>query len=593
MRVRSSWWVVLAVVWAVAAVYQWHILDHGWLPHDDGTLAQSAERVLRGELPHRDFDEVWTGALTFLNAAALRAFGMNLVSLRYPLYFAFLLWVPALYYIATRFAAPFTAGAVTALGAAWSLPQYTAAVPSWYNLFFATFATAALLRGLESGQVRWGFAAGVALGLSLIIKITALFCVAAVLLFVVYSEATEARPTGERSGLYLTFIGVGLAAFVLSLVWLVHRRLAVGEVLHFVVPGAALAAMVYRECAASVPAGSVWARLGSLVRLVSPFAIGLAIPVALFLGFLAHVGAVTGLWSDVFVAPLRRFDLAARTLPGAATNLAALPVAVLVGMLPLPRLSVVTRRVTYSILMVALIAFLILSRHPVWYSIRPLLPLTVLVAVWLLLRRRDAIPPTRRRQLVLLLGMTAMWSLVQFPFAWVLYFFYVAPLVAVSVLGLLESQGRPPGPLAGAVLALYLVVALVNTHPSRVSTDRLALERGGLVVGGRDVARYASLVTLLRTHAKGGYTYAAPDCPEVYFLAGLANPTRTLWEFLSDTTAQTVRTLRALEQHHVTAIAINRAPPFSGPLPRDLLDSLAARYPAQDSLDLFIVRWRP
>lgn len=586
MRSRTAWWLVLAAVWIVAALYQWHVLGHGWLPHDEGTLAQSAERVLQGQLPHRDFDEVWTGALTFLNAAALRAFGMNLLSLRYPLYLVFLLWVPALFYIATRFAGPAAAGAVTALGAAWSLPQYSAAVPSWYNLFFATFATAALLRAIETGHHRWVFAAGVAIGLSLTFKIVALYCVAAVLLFLVYREA-------HRSGVYRAVIGAGLMAFVAALFWLVHRRLAVGEVLHFVVPGAALAGLVYHECRRSDTPGGGWARLGALSRSVAIFAAGLAVPLGLFLGFLAHVGATGGLWTDVFVAPVRRFDLAARSLPGAATNLAALPVAMLVGMLPLSRLPRFGRRIALGILMAALIAFLVLSRHPVWYSIRPLVPLTVLVGIWLLLRRRDALSPLQRQRLVLLLAMTALWSLVQFPFAWPLYFFYVAPLAAPAVLAVLEAQGRRPGWLAAAVLALFLVVALVKTHPSRVPATRLALERGGLVVGARDAARYESLVALLRAHATGGYTYAAPDCPEVYFLTGLGNPTRTLWEFLSDTTAQTARVLRALEEHHVTAIAINRLPPFSGPLPQDLLDSLAARYPAQDSLDLFTVRWHP
>ena len=121
----------------------------------------------------------------------------------------------------------------------------------------------------------------------------------------------------------------------------------------------------------------------------------------------------------------------------------------------------------------------------------------------------------------------------------------------------------------------------------------LTLERGGLVVGARDAARYDSLVALLRAHATGGYTYGAPDCPEVYFLAGLANPTRTLWEFLSDSAGQTAHVLQALDDHHVSAVVINRLPPFSGPLPADLLDSLTVRYPRADSLDLFIVRWRP
>jgi hypothetical protein len=301
--------------------------------------------------------------------------------------------------------------------------------------------------------------------------------------------------------------------------------------------------------------------------------------------------SVADLWRGVFITPARRLDSAARSLPGAATLLGALPVALLLGLLPLPRTP--ARRVVLAILLLALITFFILSRHAVWYTIRPLVPLTVLAGVWWLVRQRAEMSPQRRQLVMLVLGVTALWSLVQFPFAWPPYFFFVAPLAAIAVLAVLESRPSRPGAVPGVVTALYLLFALVNTHPSREPSVRLGFARGGLVVGARDAVRYDSLVGLLQAHATGGYMYAAPDCPEVYFLAGLKNPTRTIWEFLSDSVGQTARVLRALEDHHVTAVAINRNPPFSGPLPPDLLDSLVARYPRQDTLDLFTVRWRP
>ncbi|HEY6108603.1 MAG TPA: hypothetical protein VIV56_06845, partial [Gemmatimonadales bacterium] len=112
-------------------------------------------------------------------------------------------------------------------------------------------------------------------------------------------------------------------------------------------------------------------------------------------------------------------------------------------------------------------------------------------------------------------------------------------------------------------------------------------------VGVRDAIRYDSLVAVVRAHASGDYAYAAPDCPQVYFLAGLRNPTRTIFEFLADSGAGTARVLRALDEHAVPVVAINRQPLFSGPLRSDLQDSLAARYPMADTLEQFVVRWRP
>jgi len=589
----ATWWIVLGIVWIVSAAYVWHGLDRGWIPHDEGTLAQSAERVLDGELPHRDFDEVYTGALSFVNAAAFRVFGTTLRSLRLPLFCVFLLWVPALYYVATRFAAPPLAGAVTAIGAAWSLPQYAAAMPSWYNLFLATFGTAALLRHIETGRRRWLFAAGVAGGVSCLIKIVGLFYIAAVLLFLVCRERALVDPTPGRPvrrwGVYPVASGAGLTGFVALLVWLVRGQLAVPEIVHFVLPGAALAAFVAWECASAEQGGRQ--RWAALLRLVVPFAVGVAIPVALFAIPYLRAGAVAELWNGVFITPARRLDFAASNLPQAATLLGALPVALLLGLLPLPR--VTARRAVLAILLVALIAFFILSRHAAWYTIRPLVPLTVLAGVWSLARHRDTLSPLRRQQVLLVLSVTALWSLVQFPFARPIYFFYVAPLAAIAVLAVLQARPSPPNAFPGAVLALYLLFAVVNTHPSREPSVPLASARGGLVVGARDAARYDSLVGLLQAHASGGYVYAAPDCPEVAFLAGLKNPTRTIWEFLSDTAGRTGRVLEALDDRAVTAVAIKQLPPFSGALPPDLLDSLAARYPRQAVLDRFVVRWRP
>ena len=590
---RSVWWVVLGVVWLVSAIYVRHGLDRGWFPHDEGMLAQAAERILGGELPHRDFDEVYTGGLSYLHAAAFRILGTNLLSLRLVLFGVFLLWVPALYYVATRFAQPAIAGPVVALAVAWSIPVYPAAVPSWYNLFLATFGVAALLRHLETGRRRWVFAAGVAGGLSCLAKVMGLYYVAGVLLYFTFREQGSltgpgARPTG-RALAYRVALGGALLCFVASLIWLVHARLAVMEVVHFVLPGAALAALVYRESARSSTDG--WTRCVSLARLLGPFAIGVAIPIAAFVIPYARSGSLTPLATGVFVTSWRRVDLVAMSLPGPLTLFNAVPAAVLLGLVPLGRIP--APRVVLAIMMLTLVGFVVFSNHAVADTVRPLVPLAVLLGAWMLNRRAPEVPPLLRQQIMLLLSVTALVSLVQFPFATILYIFYVAPLAAVMVLALVQAQSRRPGPVQGLVLGLYLLFAVVSIHPSHKPMERLTLARAGIVVPEQDRVRYETLVGLLQAHASGGYTYAAPDCPEVYFLAGLRNPTRAIYEFLGDSVGRTQRVLRALDDRRVTAVAISLRPPFSGPLPPQLIDSLRARYSRADTLDRFEVRWRP
>ena len=59
-------------------------------------------------------------------------------------------------------------------------------MPSWYNLFLATFGVVALLRFVDTERRRWLFVAGLMGGLSVLIKVIGLYFVGAAMLFVVF-----------------------------------------------------------------------------------------------------------------------------------------------------------------------------------------------------------------------------------------------------------------------------------------------------------------------------------------------------------------------------------------------------------------------
>jgi hypothetical protein len=144
-KLKWPHWIIFSVVFLASACFLMSGLKRGWVPHDEGILAQSANYVLQGQLPHRDYTEIYTGGLSYLNALAFRLFGTNLASMRYMLLLFCLAWVTCIYYAASQFVSAAVAGGVTLLAVAWSVPNYSAAMPSWYNLFFATFGLAALL----------------------------------------------------------------------------------------------------------------------------------------------------------------------------------------------------------------------------------------------------------------------------------------------------------------------------------------------------------------------------------------------------------------------------------------------------------------
>src|SRR6266853_2664239 len=104
---------LFALVMVLSTLYLTHELRRSWIPADDGVLAESAERVLHGSLPHRDYHELYTGLLSYLNAVSFRVLGTNLASMRYMLLLFCLPWVSTIYYVASRFVSAPMAAAVT------------------------------------------------------------------------------------------------------------------------------------------------------------------------------------------------------------------------------------------------------------------------------------------------------------------------------------------------------------------------------------------------------------------------------------------------------------------------------------------------
>jgi len=604
--------ITLAVL-AVSAVYvAWH-LNRGWIPFDDGTLAHSAERVLLGELPHRDFDDVYTGGLAYLNAGAFKLFGTTLLAMRLALFAVFLAWVPCVQYIGSRFVRPLLAAGVTLLAVTWSLPNYSAAMPSWYNLFFATFGVAALLRYLEDGKQRWLVIAGLVGGASIAIKIIGLYYVCGALLFFVFHAHSTSRAlagsNAQRGRAYATFVTASLALFVLALLSLVRHQPTASDVVLFVLPSAMLSALLIRNEWVS-PAGTNSARFVALARLLAPFLLGAALPLAILLLPYVRAGALGAFAHGVFALPAKRFGLASFAPGPLVELLAVFPLAaVLIGA------SLAGDRVRgwmAAALAVACIALLVATGAPdgdvyrmVLDSARYLLPVLVAAGTLALARERiaDLGSPLLRARCVLLLSVTSLCSLVQFPFAAPNYLFYIAPLVALSAIAL-GSYLRPMHRAVPiAVVGFYLAFAVTRLNPASlytmsaayrpyVATRPLPLARGGLRVPAEHAETYGHVVGLLRLHARGGYTWASPEMPEIYFLAGLRNPTRTLFEFFDDPTDHTARTLRALDSRGVTAIVLNRLPRFSPPLADDLIAGLEARYPYASNIGPFQVRWR-
>jgi hypothetical protein len=604
---------ILVGVWAISAVYMAVDLNRGWVPHDEGTYAQSAERVLGGELPHRDFDDLYTGGLSFLNAFAFRVLGTNLGSLRLVLMVFFLAWVPTIFYIASRFGSAFTAGAITLLAVAWSLPNYAAAVPSWYNLFFTVFGAAAIFRYLETRRYRWVFLAGICGGFSILVKITGLYFIAAALLFFVFREQCGAngdrKPAAGHGRGYSVFVSAALLAFVAILSAMIRNARDAAYTVHFVVPGAALVAFLLWRESQKLP-GNARQRFLSLFRMLVPFGIGISLPVAAYLIPYLRSNSLSSLVTGVFILPQQHLNFTVMRPADLPAAIATLLLVALIAGAPFVQGKL---RWAYGGLIASLcVAALIASaQHAVvyrlvWNSLSFSIPVTVMCGIVSSARANisDERSALLREQLVLLLCVTAVWSVVQFPFSAPIYFCFVAPVLVLTLLAFFSSLGRAPRFELGVLLCFYLLFAVLRVTPSfiyhigfdyQADTQNMPLtlpRAGGLRVEVDDALMYESVIPLMQEHAAGQYTYAAPDCPEIYFLSGLKNPTRTLFDFFDDANGRTQRILSAIERNQVHVIAISKKPSFSPPLAMDLRVALNQRFPQSTTIGRFEVRWR-
>jgi hypothetical protein len=599
-----------AAVLLVSVLYAAHGLKRGWVPADEGFLAQSAERVLHGELPHREYSEGYTGGLTFLNAAAFRLFGTNLASLRYMLFLIFLGWVPAFQYAASRFVRAPLAAAITALAVAWSIPNYPAALPSWYNLFFATFGLAAALRYLETEHRRWLFIAGICGGVSILFKISGLYFVAGVLFFLLFRERLVLR-TKQSGSLETWLYRIALVSCVLFYEVLVFGLLRRGGTpatfLYFWIPELAIGAtIVWFEFYSG---DNQRQRFAFILRELMPFAAGVALPLAIFAGRYLLAGSGSRL-VEIFSLASRQLEIASfapsifKLVGGVVINL------VLIAAVFLTRGR--TAKIVAALFLLGIPVVLVLAGleryadRALWGTFWTLLPVVTVFGAALLARSslqqgRDSI---QGQKIFLVLSVTAACSLIQFPFTISIYFCYVAPLAFLAATAVCSLQKAPRWAVAGA-LCLGLSYVVLEVTPGFIDdmgeqyvpdkqVVRLNLPRaGGLRVSPGSARLYEDLDANLKQHSRGTYIYATPDCPEVYFLYGFRNPTPILFDAADDPVGRTERILEAIRQHDVNLVVLNKYPQFSGPVPADLKAALESEFPNSVETGKFEVRWKP
>jgi hypothetical protein len=590
---------VAAAAVLVSILYVWGGLDRGWIPHDEGQLGQSAERTLLGELPHRDFDDMYTGGLTLLGALAFRWFGVDCLSLRWMLGLWFAPTIAAFFYLASRVAAPVVAAAVTLLAAMLSLPVYSAPMPSWYNLFLAVLGAAALFRFIETNRSRWLVAAGLCGGISILFKITGLFFVAAAGLSLIYREqlsaTSEANASGPpRRGWYSKLLALTLLSFAASGLAFLRSPWPLMNAIHFAWPLAAPAAwLFYHEIC--LPRGPSAARVRRMGAMAAPFGLGVGLPLVGLAAFFASRGALSELYEGALVLPRLRAENGAYPLPGLLALVQCVPLASIFacGLHEENR----SRR-CFEIAALFVLAAILAVSETRWgffvsfHALRNITPLLVAIGLWMLLNsERTILSGDQKQHLFLMCSVAGLCSLVQFPHAYGIYFFYAAPLVLLAGVFIAACQPWPLRTALGGVLVFYLAFASFqlngpDPHANVVwlgderAFEPLELERCSLTVPADEAASYRELVATIQAHSpSASFILATPDCPEVYYLADRRNPSRVMYEFFRpEWLADCGALLTLLDEYDINVVVLHGCPHFSKRRDNALVRVIAERY---------------
>ena len=554
-RLPAPMLLLVAAVLNAALLWAYH--DRYWYAVDEGNYAHIAERLLAGEVLHRDVQDLHPGFINFVNTAAFGVFGTDLVSLRYPLMAAmFAVSLVVWWLLAGRslLLATIASVSVNALG----VVQFLNPTAHWYSLF----ATAVLVGWLQwvSARPMRTLGAGVLIGIvALFRQLTGLWVAMAVLV-VLLREQSDATRAGDRlvaRGLLLVMLAVLVGYLMFA-----GGPETSGIVLLATWPAAVLLLELRNTAATNRTSLAILWQLAVGAALA-------ALPLVLY--HVAH-GSLSA-WVDDTVF--------------ASINLTTLPLFDGARLILLPIAGVL------SIVQATDIAALVNGAY--WI----VLPLLASLNGWLLLRALRA-----RSELPILPIVAAFYSLVTLHLAGAVYLSYSVGLTMTAVLWF-AAAGSPRRARLSAAGAVALSIVSVAFHAGQPSsrtpfeaarglrsadaapTRCAQLARASLRVERRDCETYGKLVAGITAEASpGSQILAIPSDAELYFLADRVNPFRFYNTALGVRSSEDVAAvLDALEHRPPAVVTYRPADKYNTEASRRIMAAVLTRYERFNTID--------
>jgi len=548
---RRQMWLALAVVCASNIALLWFFHNRYWYPTDDGFYAHIADRLLSGEVLNRDVQDIHPGYIHFVHAFAFRLFGLDLVSLRYPMVAAALVQAIVVFALLRRHGlllAVAGAFATNALG----IVQFMSPNAHWYCLPLAV-VLALWLMAMPHGATRL-VGAGVILGtLALFRHLTGIWVAMAVIVLALLERSSDGR--GRQLVLMRAQIAIMLAAVIGYLFWSPDTD-AGGVILMGIWPIGVLGWMLVKGRTKNRDVAAV---VGQLLA-------GTLIPTIPFVLYHVMNGSVSVLIHDLVV------------VAGAESRLD------------------IFGQGWFTVLPLAAFYQAVTSFDParivngIYWTVLPVISLVNGVLVIRALRKGADARTLALPMIAVFYAMVAMF------YAGPLYLSYVVGLCLIGVMWLAGTAQRFRNLSAGVAVALSVVAVIFHAGQTRERTalqilrgDRVTrfgeltdcgVHRCSLKVSASDVAAYGGIGNIIRQEtAPDDFILAIPNDAELYFLTARRNPTRFYNASQGLTTpALQHEVARALERHPPRLVIFRRDDKYNTPETAALMDTIRSRY---------------
>lgn len=149
-----------ALIFVISLLYLFLFRRYSVIDPDEGIVLQGAERILRGEVPYRDFFMFYTPGSIYIVAVLFKLFGDSLAVARTSIAAVGAGCSAITYLLARRVCSRNIALLAAGLTITNSVAYRPMVLHNWYSTFFACLAIYAAVHLLESQKPEWAFATG-------------------------------------------------------------------------------------------------------------------------------------------------------------------------------------------------------------------------------------------------------------------------------------------------------------------------------------------------------------------------------------------------------------------------------------------------